>query len=408
MRGIATLCFLCIFACAPANGAIEERLVVQPLHHFFESGKFIKQRVQVDVPEGVAKNAPVVFFLDGEIPKDISKLRLPFNEFAKKNQVIFVKAEHRGYGLSLSENSDQSQPSYVTVQNAIADYHRIIRKLRREFTGPWIVVGYSYAGGLAVLLAATHPGDVNAVYSSSGVLNWPFSFTAHDELMRNRLPKGLYEKLSEHVSNLAPQQILDQKWQDRDFLNWALIGITQYKAYAPLLSYVLKYAPLPTPQFISVLKKIDQQAAGGVTTGWAAGRYKQKLSLTEAQTQKYFGRYWGYQQCHELGVFYTSPGEQKFFAQTESDWRHYCQIMFGVTPKFQKKWNIKVLAQLLTVPFVYVAGGSDPWFSLGLTSNDIMSVFGKFVFIQEGYHAPDRDDAAATAANMKWLLERLD
>ncbi|MDX9829781.1 MAG: S28 family serine protease, partial [Anaerolineae bacterium] len=126
----------------------------QPLDHALPDGPSFEQYVDILQPAGASAGSPVLFVLGGEGNLTDRRLSSLYEAYGSPPDVVFIQAEHRGYGESLSLDADQSVPAYVTVDQALADFHAVIQDLKKEYTGPWAAAGYSYSGGLVVDLAA--------------------------------------------------------------------------------------------------------------------------------------------------------------------------------------------------------------------------------------------------------------
>ena len=179
---------------------IRQVVFAQPLDHAVPDGPTFEQYVVILEPAGVSVDSPVLFVLGGEGNATDARLIRLYEAYGAPQDVIFVQAEHRGYGESLSHDEDQSVPAYVTVDQALADFDAVIQELKAQFTGPWAVAGYSYAGGLAIDLAARYPGDVDAVLSSSGVVDWPFTMDAYDSKVRVVFGEDTYGRVERRLA----------------------------------------------------------------------------------------------------------------------------------------------------------------------------------------------------------------
>jgi hypothetical protein len=101
--------------------------------------------------------------------------------------------EHRFYGASLpyplSDKAHMQQ--YLSVEQAIADtaafipyFEGVLNPARGNgsaATRQWLVVGGSYSGALVTWFTVKHGDLVAATWSSSGVVNAVYNFTAFDQ-----------------------------------------------------------------------------------------------------------------------------------------------------------------------------------------------------------------------------------
>ena len=370
---------------------IREFNIKQPLDHFDPNNKkFFTQHMQVAVPADAKANTPVIFVMSGEGKFDVNTYYPHFDQL--KTSFIVAQADHRGYSQSYSEDEDQSVPRYVTVKQALADFHKAILSLRKTFKGPFIVIGYSYAGGLAVQLAADHPEVADVVINSSGVLTWPFTFTGHDRIANKIWQPEMVNALAEKINDHTPRELLDKKWQERELLHWVFWLYTQYSQYSSRwMDIATLFQPnITTQKFFDAVKfRFGSKMPGEL----ASTRSQLKVTLDEAKTGKFAGRYWAYQQCYEMGAFYVSK-DKKLFPQTEDEYRDYCEKMFGFRPDFKIVWDIKKVVPGLKIPLVTIVGTEDPWYELGLLPNDPQPKHRKFKYIRvPGWaHLPDQKD----------------
>ncbi len=68
-----------------------------------------------------------------------------------------VQVEYRFYGKS---RPDSIQWKYLTNDQAIEDYHKIVSKLKRIYTGKWISTGISKGGETVLIYKTKYPWDV--------------------------------------------------------------------------------------------------------------------------------------------------------------------------------------------------------------------------------------------------------
>jgi pimeloyl-ACP methyl ester carboxylesterase len=372
--------------------AIFHKTVPQPVDHFSAYGSKFRQNVDVLIPEGASSASPVFFHLGYEHDLSDRDLVALYKAYGQPSDVIFMQAEHRGYGQSVTDDEDQSAPSYVRIRQALADYHRVIVQLRTEYTGPWMAAGYSYGGGLSINFAHQYPGDIRVVLSSSGVVDWPFMMSAYDRKVRLIFKEDEYRRLAGHIRNLEPAVMFDNNWLEREFLIAGIHGMSQYARFKSMLPYFNLMSRLPTPLFMKLLHWIDDGMAKGEGWGYALANAKKSHTRAEALTGRYGWRVWRYQQCSETGIFEISAGEHGIFTRGRSDFVDECESLFGHAPESAvRAWSPRSFIKDLKVPLVYVSGGMDPWEELGVR-RDYPIKRGRYFFVPEGRHCPERDD----------------
>ena len=366
--------------------------IKQPIDHDNPDGDYFYQYIDILIPNGIEDDAPVFFHLGNEQALNDEKLILWYETYGKRNDIIYIQAEHRGYGQSISFDKDQTVPSYVKIRQALADYHEVIESLKERFNGPWIGVGYSYGGGLVINFAADYPNDVNVILSSSGVVDWPFIMDTYDHQARINLGEKLYNGLARHINNLKPRKLFDDNWLEREFLIAACHGLAQRAELKRFRKTLLNFIDSSTEDLLKMLHRIDKEAAD--EEGWRYALSNGKLTLTreEALTEKYTWRYWRYQQCFETGVFEISEKPNGIFPRTRKDFIEESIALFGQEPPVSKNpsWSPRSMVKQLKIPLIYVNGGRDPWKGLCLEQYYPIEN-GKYFYYPEGMHCPEKE-----------------
>lgn len=374
---------------------ILRRTILQPVDHADPHGATFTQQVLFLIPRPAKADAPIFFVLGNEIRIQAKKLAKIYEGYGAPPDVIFATAEHRGYGTSLTAAEDQSRPAYVRIDQALADYHRVIQALKPLYPGPIMAAGYSYGGGLVIDFAHAYPQDAQVILSSSGVIDWPFLMDAYDKQVRVTLGPALYNRLVRHIHHLEPQTMFDDAWVEREFLIALLHGLVQYIEYKPYLPLLRAASFLPTPAFLRTLHWIDNRFSGRQAAHYAASNAKTSLTRAEALTGTYDWRVWRYQQCLETGIFEVSAQPGGIFTRTRDDFCRECTALFGVNPPAATNpaWSPRAMLKDLAVPLVFVAGGMDPWYGLGLEKEAPLA-HGQYFYRAQGRHCPDRSDRA--------------
>jgi len=375
------------------NYKIIHKIIRQPVDHANPGGPQLDQHVDILIPEGTPSDAPVFFNLGNEQDLTDEHLIERYQLHGDEYPLIYVQAEHRGYGQSLSHDEDQTVPSYVRIDQALADAHQVITQLKIEYTGPWMAAGWSYGGGLVINFAVNYPNDVKAILCSSGVVDWPFLNVAYERQVRKAFGEAAYRRLIKHSKNLKPNELFDENWLNREFLRVLIIGLTQMGEYKKQRSFFQLFTLLPTRLVIKFLRWTDTLLSEEQGWYYALSLSKKNLTREEALSCKYGWRVWRYQQCAETGVYFSSEGDNVLFMRTPEDIRAECRALFGMEPAYGDRptWSPRKMLERLTVPMIYVAGGQDPWFALGIEL-DYEIKKGKYFFVPDAQHGPDRDD----------------
>jgi len=389
---------------APKNYRIIKRSITQPVDHKKPGGATFDQQVDILIPDGAPVDAPVFFILGNEHDVKLSEMEAYREKYGDRNDVVFVHAEHRGYGESLT-NDDQSIPAYVTVEAALADYHNVVKTLKGEFPGPWMAAGHSYGGGLSINFASRYPDDISVVLSSSGVVDWPFVMDCYDRQVRINLGPDIYGRIANHIESLKPDELFDENWIEREFLIAFVTGMTQYDEYEGYIKYFGALSKLPTGAFLRLLHIMDNTIAGGAALNYALSNAKETLSLEEAYAGMYNWRIWRYQQARETGVFWVSSEGGGIYTRSADDFIEECRAIFGENPKsaVSPDWSPREMVPDLKVPLIYVCGGRDPWKGLCL-EKDYEIKNGKYFYFPDLKHCPERRNKSLGKAVMDEML----
>ncbi len=94
---------------------------------------------------------PVVLVTEGY---NASRRTYEMSKILKANQ---VQVEYRFYGKS---RPDSIPWQYLTNDQAIEDYHQLVTKLKRLYTGKWVSTGISKGGETVLIYKSKYPWDV--------------------------------------------------------------------------------------------------------------------------------------------------------------------------------------------------------------------------------------------------------
>ncbi|MBN1882860.1 MAG: alpha/beta fold hydrolase [Deltaproteobacteria bacterium] len=372
----------------------EIRTITQPVDHAHPHGPSFTQYIHLLIPDGADESSPFFFILGNEHDVTSDEMIRYYKAYQTAEPIIFIQPEHRGYGQSITEG-DQTIPSYVTIDQALADYHRVVMEFRGEFTGPWMAVGYSYGGGLVINYAHSYPDDVDAILSSSGVVDWPFAMDVYDRQVRLNLGDDIYTRVAGHIEALAPDELFDDNWVHREFLTAWVTGMTQYDEYSPYVGLFGFLSRLSTERFLKALRALDDSIADGKAMKYAVANAMTSMPWDVAHTGEYTWRVWRYQQAIETGVFWLSSEADgpTIYPRTEEDFIAECEGALGFSPPYAKAapWSPRDMVPELKVPMVYVIGGRDPWKGICLES-DFPINEGRIFLYNDRKHCPERRD----------------
>lgn len=366
---------------ASENFTIIEKSFLQPVDHDDPLGETFDQQVFVLIP-GTTTDASNVFFILGNetdaTKDDLSRLYAAYGSPADS---IFVLAEHRGYGQSITDG-DQSKPSYITTASALDDYERLSKSFKESYSGSLFVAGCSYGGALAINFGYQFPDVADAILATSAPINWPFLIPQYSDQVIKNLGDDLSKRLRNHVVNLTPEKVHDETWQDRELITALIVGLSQTEEAQVFKPYINILSHLPTSIFVPILHKITPEE----TYEWSRNRARKELDHDLALTGNYNWYTWKYQQCTETGTFFTGPA----FDYTKQDHIEDCVKTFGQSPTFFERpsWDVeKMLVDTLT-PTTVVLGGRDPWKNVGVKEDHRFPNV-SYIYSESGYHCPD-------------------
>jgi len=381
------------------NKHLEVIWIEQAINHEKPELGTFRQQVYIYQPTNAGKDATVFFILGNESDSTGAALEQAYLDYGMPQDMVFIIAEHRGYGQSITPG-DQSKPEYVQVEQALEDYHQVITLLKTKYTGDWIVAGYSYGAALAINFAMEYPDDISAVLSSSAPIHWPFLIPQYSEQVSDNLGLALTQRLNAHIENLEPEELYDENWENRELVTGIIVGLSQMASQQNLMPYLNILSFLPTPLFISALNLILPQAAWD----WVEGRKAAPMPHDRAIAGHLNWYTWKYQQCTQVGTFFSgSP-----FTYTREEHINDCMLTFDEQPGFftADAWDVAGMIERITVPLVIVVGGRDPWSRLGVKPNHLYNNI-DYLYVANGYHCPDRGNPEIGEEVLAMLLGHL-
>ena len=137
-----------------------EIFVEQPLDHNDPGVGSFEQRVFLSHRD---PNGPTVLITEG--------YSIGHNYVAELADILDanqLRVEHRYFGES---KPDSMIWRYLTIEQAVADYHRIVEMFRPNYRGKWVSTGWSKGGQTALIYRSYFPGDVSATVAYDAPLN---------------------------------------------------------------------------------------------------------------------------------------------------------------------------------------------------------------------------------------------
>ena len=370
---------------------IETRWLEQPVDHANPTNETFQQQILILKSADTPDTAPVFFMLGNETDSTPDKLEALYKNYGSPEDFIFIAADHRGYGQSIT-NDNQTVPDYVKIDQVMQDYKALIDVYREEFTGPWVGAGYSYGGSLVIDFASRYPETVDVVLSSSAVMRYDFAFSEYGEHAEELLGETIASHFKRHMSTLHPPTPYGDAWKSQSDIVAMTVGLSQIQAMQPLRSLISELAPLPTPEF---LKQLDKKLPVGVKAqmdAWTERRVPQDITAETVRSGDYNWYTWKYQQCTEVGTFFIGG----LFPYSIQDHIDDCVATFGSEPAYlnAKPWDLSNKLTQITDPIVVVSGGQDPWVRVGIQPNHTFTNI-DFMYYPDGLHCPDRYEPEA-------------
>lgn len=136
-------------------------MIEQPMDHKDPSKGTFKQRVFV---KHAGFDKPVVLHTRGYYARPGAKK----HELSRILNCNEIEIEHRFFGPS---TPDKINWDVLTVENAANDHHRIVKLLKKYYTGKWINTGISKGGQTALLHRFYFPEDVDVTVAYVAPIN---------------------------------------------------------------------------------------------------------------------------------------------------------------------------------------------------------------------------------------------
>ncbi len=380
-----------------AKYSVTEEWVVQNKYPDTANTVTFKQQVISLIPDNASADSTVFFILGNEGNATQEKLIAFYEAYGSPKDVIFITAEHRGYGESVTDES-QNIPDYVSASNAILDFKRVIEDKRTQYKGKWIVAGYSYGGALAIAYAQQFPETFDVALSSSGPINWPFYIPEYTEKVHENLSPEFISRLSKHGQNLLLDNVNSETEKRIELLNGVVAGLSQYKSQQIMSPVISSLSHLSTGTFFNSLETIMPAPA----FNWVIARTSNEAP-TEPTVRGWYT--WMYQQCNELGTFFVEAP----FTYTKQNHIDKCEQNFKNKPKYltRDKWDLAAKLSQIKKPIVVVSGGKDPWINLGVKPNHNFSNI-QYLYSDDWFHCPDVFNPEAGKLTFELLMKNIE
>jgi pimeloyl-ACP methyl ester carboxylesterase len=346
------------------------------------------QRYFLDASLATDQNSPVFFYLCGEATCDPSQLGGSTTEHAARYHGYMVALEHRYYGISQPFPTLSTENlRYLTVENAIEDAANFQRVLQSQLnlTGPWFVIGGSYAGALSAYYRLKHPELVAGSLSSSGPVMALANFELFDKHVTESagpdcapLMRQVSQTVENNLNNPSVLQAIKAQFQAEKITD----GTDFLYLVADMGAMAIQYGYRDS--FCAGLKQGDPVAAyaaftRGIFLSWKMTALDDSVEgafNTDPKTYEgAFGlRQWLYQSCREFGFWQNAYPDPNFSVRSKLINPEYhqamCRRLFGIqTPVDTRTINDNFYEPLLTKAsnILFTNGSRDPWSELSIT-----------------------------------------
>ena len=384
----------------PSAFTISEEWVERPLdHQNLQDGTFLQQVLTLR-PNGAGSDADLFFIIGNETDATAEELTAYWKTYGSPTNMVFAVAEHRGYGQSVL-NGDNTIPTYVSIDQALADDVLALEELKQKWGGRTISAGCSYGGSLAIQFAHDYPGAMDATIASSPPIFWPNVIPEYSEQVRENLGDELTDRLGAHFANLNPQSLYDEIWRRQQLLAALVSAISQREDSQSFVPIVAQLSALPTDAFMTNIENIMPPEG----FHYSDNRIAQTVTAEMAKTGAYNWHTWKYQQCSGLGVFFGGHP----FGFTIEDAQADCLGTFGTSGLLgaQPSWDVSALIPSISKPIAIVVGGKDPWTRLSVApDHDFANI--QYIHRDDGFHCPDLTHADTANEALASVLSQID
>lgn len=375
-----------VVAIPEIEATLTTEILVQPLDHRHPKAGALRQQVLILRPKEASDGDPVFFMLGNETDSTPQRLQALYRSYGSPKRVTFITADHRGYGQSISDG-DQSKPTYVTIDQALSDYDKLVRVYQRELKGKWLGGGCSYGGALAIMFAHRYPEHFSATIISSAPTIWNFTTPEYAPQVEANLGKDFADRMAAHMSGLKPLQPYDAIWVDRERLVALTSALSQLSELSQLSPVIARWSLLPTGAFLDKLKANLPPALMERIDDFAVRRIPGPGKTAEAfKTGQYNWYTWKYQQCHQTGTFFLGG----VFPYTRAEHVADCKATFGEAPTLGDvgTWQVQKALGELSRPTLIVDGERDPWLHASPKPSRLSKTT-EIISVPNALHCPD-------------------
>jgi pimeloyl-ACP methyl ester carboxylesterase len=381
-------------------------------HTSLTDSRTFDQRYWITNTLAKSSASPVILYLCGEGACGSSALTFgPLPQIARDHGAYIVSLEHRYYGKSQPfTDLSTSNLRYLSTEQAIEDIRSFREGLRAEkrLTGPWILVGGSYAGALAAYTRSRHPQEFVGALASSASVRPLLDFDNYDLHVATLAGKSCVASLQSALSSVEREtetkagfetiraRFRAESVMRRDDFLYLLSDITSASVQLGLKD---EFCKAVADEGVDGLLKMKLKVDSAIED---FSKYASELS-TNTDPARHAGslgmRQWFYQSCTEFGFWQNAYPDVTQSARSKEINRDYhdelCRRLFQL-PKASdvshvERTYFEPLMTSLTSNILFTVGTRDPWRAVGMTSADVVESgpHVRVVEIAGGFHCDD-------------------
>ncbi|KAF8404809.1 hypothetical protein HHK36_009699 [Tetracentron sinense] len=427
----------------------ETRYFTQSLDHFsFSDLPTFQQRYLISTDHwlGSDRMAPIFFYCgnEGDIEWFASNTGFVW-EIAPRFGAMVVFPEHRYYGKSMPYGSrekaykDPASLSYLTAEQALADFAVLLNHLKRNFSAqacPVVLFGGSYGGMLAAWMRLKYPHiAIGALASSAPILQFenivpPDTFynIVSNDFKRESI--GCFNTIKESWNELTAEgqkddgllrltstfRLCRKLKRVEDLSNW----LDSAYSYLAMVNYPYPSSfmmPLPGHPIKEVCRKIDSYPDGSsVLERIFAGvsiyyNYTGTVDCFNLEDDPHGMDGWNWQACTEMIMPMSSDQHTSMFPTYDYSYSSYqaeCWEDFHVKPR--PRWittefgghDLRAVLKTFGSNIIFSNGLLDPWSGGSVLQNVSETIVA--LVTEEGAHHIDL--RASTDEDPDWLVEQ--
>lgn len=391
------------------------------------------QRYFVDDEFASGTDAPVLFNLCGEGSCDNGSLDGGIVEHARLSQSYLVSLEHRYYGQSQPFTELTAETlRFLNVENALKDAASFQKFLQNKLalTGPWYVVGGSYAGALSAAYRLKYPDLVVGALASSAPVQARDNFEDFDRFVTLVLGPDcapLVKRVSEVIEGsindakqFAEYKVMFQSQKIEDPIDFLYVvadmagaavqyGFQDDFCNALEASKESDLVKTYAAQGTSVFKKLGIEPfldSFQAVSSTATKDYENGAGM----------RQWYYQSCTEFGFWQVAYHDPNLSVRSHlldmAYSRKVCESLFGIkTPPDTNHINETYYYPLLkggAFHILFTNGSKDPWSQLSISKLPGSGL--NFFTIAGGAHCSDLmagNNDSESLSDAKRLFDKL-